>query len=249
MTRSQTGPDFADRPPWTRPGFIAAGALLAMVVIAGVVVALLPSPGARPNAGPTGTGAPTTPATGGGTAPAPTDLPTDIPTVAPAGVSWQLVGLEAVPTSASAGPYRVSGGTASGYAHTPTGALVAIAQLAVRAAPESGQGSWEPTITQQFLPGADRDKLLAAIRAEGPVQADPGERLPQVSGFRYISYTPDTAVVGLVVGPTNTKYTITTLTVVWRDGDWRMVAPPGATWATLTQPLTDLSNVVPWGPQ
>src|SRR5689334_18740018 len=117
MTRTDSGPDFADRPPWTRPGFIAAAVLLALVVAAGVAIALLPSPNDHPTAGPTtppaATGTPGTDATG---TPNGATAPTDVPTVAPGDVTWQLVGQEAVPVSASAGPRRVNGGTASGYA-------------------------------------------------------------------------------------------------------------------------------------
>jgi hypothetical protein len=247
MTRTQNEPDFAERPPWTRPGFIAAAVLLALVVLVAVAVALFPSANNQANPTPT-------PTTGGTAIPPITDTtgasggPTDTPTVAPSDVTWQLVGTEAVPVSPSAGPFRVSGGTASGYAHTPTGALIAVAQLAIRSGREAGRSSWEPTITEQFVPSADRDKLLAALRPLPPVQVAPGE-LPQISGFRFISYTEDTAVVGLIFRPAGSQYTITTQTVLWRDGDWRMVAPPGGSWLALTQPLNDLSNIVEWGPR
>ena len=118
----------------------------------------------------------------------------------------------------------------------------------IRAGVSSGRDVWEPTITQQFVPGPDRDKLLAVLRAAPEDKAQPGE-LAQLAGYRFISYSPDTAVIGLVLRAPNGRYAIITLTVQWRDGDWRMVAPPGGLWPALTQALGDLSNVVQWGPR
>ncbi len=73
MTRTQNEPDFAERPPWTRPGFIAAAVLLALVVVVAIAVALFPSPGNDDNPVPpptAGVAAPASPGTGnpGGTA-------------------------------------------------------------------------------------------------------------------------------------------------------------------------------------
>jgi hypothetical protein len=245
MPRSSAPQDFADRPPWTRPGFIASAALVLAVVIAGVVIAIASRGGDDPDV--TGAPPPATPASEGGTPPQ--DLPTAPPTTAPAGVRWELVGQVAVPVSSSAGPTRVSGGTATGYAHTPEGALIAAAQLSTRAGFSAGRQSWEPTISQQFEPGADRDRLLAALRDAGEAPAQPGE-LSQIAGFSYQSYTPDTAVIGLAFrAPANgaARYHVLSLTLRWRDGDWRMVAPPGGAWTSINRQATDLVGVVEWG--
>ncbi|MGC9670955.1 hypothetical protein ACNTMW_30960 [Planosporangium sp. 12N6] len=247
MTSAPQQPDFADRPPYTRPGFIAAAALLALIVVAGVALALRPSdPKPTPQPGPppvaTGTGAPATSSNVPATA-------APVPTTAPANVTWQLVGQVAVPVSATDGPKTVSGGTASGYTHTPVGALIAAAQISTRAGFSAGQQSWEPTLQQQFVPSADRDRLLAALRGAGAVPAQPGE-LSQIAGFQYQSYTPDTAVIGLAMRAPSAgaaRYHILTLTLLWRDGDWRMVAPPGGSWTSVNRQATDLTGVVEWG--
>jgi hypothetical protein len=238
-------PAFAERPPWTRPGFVAAAVLVGLIVLAGLMVALWPSPNSR-QANPPGPGQPADTSTPD-QRPA-TSLPTAVPTVAPADVHWQLVHQVALPVSASAGPYRSTDTTASGYAHTPVGALIAAAQISSRSALHNGRAVWEPTLTQQFVPSPDRDSLLQALRAQPDTEAEPGE-LSQLSGFRYLSYTPDTAVVGLVdraPGQSDTFY-ITTVTMLWQDGDWRMVAPPGGSWTAASQKLTDLSGVIAWG--
>jgi hypothetical protein len=245
MPRSSAPQDFADRPPWTRPAFIASAALVLIVVIAGVLIAIASRGGDGTDV--TGAPPPATPASDGGTPPQ--DLPTAVPTTAPAGVRWELVGQVAVPVSSSAGPTRVSGATAAGYSHTPEGALIAAAQLSIRAGFSAGRESWEPTITQQFEPGADRDRLLAVLRGLGVPPAQPGE-LSQIAGFSYQSYTPDTAVIGLAFrapAAGTPRYYVSSLTLRWRDGDWRMVAPPGGSWTSVNRQTTDLVGVVEWG--
>ncbi|MBQ1076439.1 hypothetical protein KBX06_25270 [Micromonospora sp. C31] len=243
-------PDFTQRPPWTRPGFIAAAALVVLILAAGLLVALLPKGDDDRGGGGTTTGTPAT-------APAPADssteqkLPTAVPTSPPADVRWELVGASAVPVSATAGPKRITETTASGYAHTPEGALVAAAQLMTRASHTLGPAYWQPTIESQFVPSADRDRLVAEYRASDSGPADPGS-LSQIAGFTYQSYTPDTAVIGLVLRAPSAgtpRYHVLSLTLLWRDGDWRMQAPPGGAWISINRVTSDLAGVVEWGPR
>ncbi|MEU8048079.1 hypothetical protein AB0B71_28530 [Micromonospora echinofusca] len=242
-----SSPDFAQRPPWTRPGFIAAAVLLLAVILIGVLVAVFAIAN-NGRSGATATSTPTpgsTPADSSTTAPG---APEAVPTAPPADVRWELVGQTAVPVSASSGPSR-TGETAAGYAHTPEGALIAAAQISTRAAYSAGRQSWEPTIQQQFEPNADRDRLLAALREAGDTPADPGE-LSQIAGFSYQSYTPDTAVIGLVFRAPSAgtpRYHVLSLTLLWRDGDWRMMPPPGGSWTSINRMTSDLIGVVEWG--
>ncbi|GAA2705265.1 hypothetical protein ACFY2R_26490 [Micromonospora olivasterospora] len=247
MPRSSAPPDFADRPPWTRPGFIASAALLLVIVIVGVLIAAL-SLGDDSNDTADST-PPVNPAPAGSSPDQ--ALPTTVPTTAPDDVTWHLVGQVAVPSSDTAGPRTTSGGVASGYAHTPVGALIAAAQISIRASYSAGRASWEPTIERQLVPSADRDRLLSTLKesdAAGESAAQPGE-LSQIAGFSYQSYTPDTAVIGLALrAPAgNSRYHIVTLSLLWRDDDWRLVAPPGGAWTSLSRPAPDLTGVVEWG--
>ncbi|MEV0216524.1 hypothetical protein [Micromonospora sp. NPDC050695] len=243
MPRSSTTQDFADRPPWTRPGFIASAAFVLIIVIAAVVLAIT----ARGDDHTDATSTPGTTSTE--EAETPPELPTTVPTTPPAGVRWELVGQTAVPVSSTAGPTRVSGGTAAGYAHTPDGALIAAAQLMIRSAPSAGRDCWEPTVKDQFVSSTDREQLLAALRANPDDSSEPGE-LSQIAGYQYQSYTPDTAVIGLVLRAPSAgmpRYHVLTLTLLWRDDDWRMQAPPGGAWISLNRVTSDLTGVVEWG--
>ena len=243
--------DFADPSPWTRPRFLIAAAFLALVVGLGVVIAVWPNdddpadpPAPAPIAASGGASAgPDAPGTGTAA------LPTALPTRPPADVTWQLAGQKSVPVSKSAGPRSTEGGVASGYAHTPEGALVAAAQLAARSGFDTGRKSWEPTLQRQFVPGADRDRLLATMRSTPEQPAEPGELSP-LAGYIYQAYTPDTAVIGLVYrasGSGTAGYHVVTNTMQWRDDDWKMVAPPGGTWLSVSRQASDLSGVVEWG--
>ncbi|WP_047891170.1 hypothetical protein [Micromonospora sp. RV43] len=245
MPRSSAPQDFADRPPWTRPGFVASAALVLLVVIAGVLIAVLAPGGDGNDVG--GGGSPANPA------PAESDpeqpLPTAVPTTPPAGVRWELVGPLAVPVSATAGPKQVTETSASGFAHTPEGALLAAAQISMRSSYSLGREHWEPTIERQFAPSADRDRLLAELRASDASPADPGSQ-SQVAGFSYQSYTPDTAVIGLVLRAPSAgtpRYHVLSLTLLWQNGDWRMQAPPGGAWVSVNRVTSDLTGVVEWG--
>lgn len=239
--------DFAERPPWTRPGFIAAAALVLIVIAAGVLIAVLGPDDSNDADGPP-------PASSASVSPAPEGspdqaLPTAIPTTAPQGVRWELVGPLPAPFSDTAGPTQVTDTTASGFTHTPEGALIAAAQILVRVS--LGREYWEPTIKGQLVPSQDRDQLLAQMATVDSSQVDPGA-LSRIAGFQYLSYTPDTAVIGLVMRAPSAgspQYHVLSLTLLWRDGDWQMQAPPGGAWVSVNRVTSDLTGVVEWGPQ
>lgn len=242
-------PDFgAPQPWWSRPGFVAAAVLLALVMLVGVVVAVLPDrdQDGQLNAPASRSPIVSTSTPSSSSTPPPTQV---VPTAAPAGVRWELTGQQAVPGSDVDGPRRRDGKTAAGFSHTPTGALIAAAQIAIRSAHIAGRESWEPTITRQFVPSADRERLLVALRQAPPEQPEPGELAP-IAGYIYQSYSPDTAVIGIVSrapGGGQPRYQVLTVTLLWRDGDWRMQAPPGGSWLSLSRQASDLTGVVEWG--
>jgi hypothetical protein len=154
-----------------------------------------------------------------------------------------------VPVSRTEGPANVAGCKASGYTRTPVGALIAAAQISARAGFSAGKACWEPALTSQFTASADRDsllKLLTDAHAAGQKPAAAGE-LAQISGFRFISYTGDTAVIGLIRRTPQGSQAQTTLTVLWDGGDWRLAAPAGGQWPAITTALASLVGVTAWG--
>jgi hypothetical protein len=141
----------------------------------------------------------------------------------------------------------ISATTATGFARTPTGALVAAAQIIGHTATDPPVA--EATIAQQWVAGPDRDKALAMAREEAKATPKPGRtRTPlQITGFRFVSYAADTAVVSLIYQVTGSKAAMT-VTMRWLDDDWRMVPPPGGNWSSVMS-VTDGSGVVEWGPR
>jgi hypothetical protein len=240
-------PDLASPPPRHRRLLFVAAALI-LIVASVLLLVLLPHRRSSDGEPGVSSNSPASKQSQPATRPSAGDSP--IPTSAPDSVMWKLVGQVAVPYSKTEGPTRLSGGTAAGYAHTPVGALIGATQINIRAGYSAGPSIWEPTLQQQFVASADRDALLQLLRqakTDGQPVAGPGQ-LAQIAGFHFYSYTPQTATIGLVLRSPSGTYAILTLTVQWRDGDWKMVAPPAGRWPAVTTQPTDLTGVIPWGP-
>jgi hypothetical protein len=148
-----------------------------------------------------------------------------------------------LPVSATAGPRYTRGGLASGFADTPQGALLAAINIGVRTAAQWGSAIFVPTITRQVTgPAASallhaEETSYAQLRATAHVRAGKpaGQAHAAEDGYRFAAWSPATATVEvLTVGPTAGGATVlaaTRVQVVWRHGDWRVVAPPGGNWA------------------
>lgn len=163
-----------------------------------------------------------------------------VPQVSTAG--WRAVLLDgaAVPSSPAAGPARVSGGVASGYADTPAGAVLAACGTAVRVSGQLGPAVFVPTISRQVTgPAAAVTALLAAAWQEyGQASAQDAPRSPGgpagpltavVTAFRLTAWTPAAASVTFTVtasGGPGEQATVP-VQVRWSGGDWRLVAPAG----------------------
>jgi hypothetical protein len=159
------------------------------------------------------------------------------------GLTWFSFHGMRLPSSATAGPRDTGGGLASGFADTPRGALLAAINIGVRTAAQWGSAIFVPTIAQQVT-GSAASALLhaeetayAQLRATAHVRAGQpaGRGYAAEDGYRFAAWSPAAATVDvLTVGPTTNGATVlaaTRVQVVWRRGDWRVVAPPGGNWA------------------
>lgn len=164
---------------WT--GIAAIGFVILVVLC--VVLVLVLNYGNNKNAG-TGTPgvSPTSSSTGGASKPA-SVLPTTVPTAAPSGTVWTIYQTVALPTLVGAGPGKVHGSIATGYAHTPLGALMATANEGYRyvLAPDA---EWRQAAQVMLAPGSGTNAWLA-VRAKNPYGSGGAagtENLAQIAG-------------------------------------------------------------------
>jgi hypothetical protein len=166
-----------------------------------------------------------------------------VPTTPPVGIDWRLFAGVVLPYSSAAGPARVSGAVASGFAHTPLGALLAVEQTSPRyaAAPTPG---WRAETLAQVLPGVGRDRFVE-WRARTP-DAAPTGGYAQIAGFRFVTYSPGTAVIQTAYRQPDQGLHVGTETVRWVGGDWRLELQPGGESTPTVQPVATLTGFVPF---
>ena len=177
---------------------------------------------------------------------APTSAPTQsfAPlTAAPTGVAWELFQGVALPASRTDGPTRVDGAVHAGFSRTPTGALLADVQISYRSLVDPDLGNLRRVAQQQLAEGAGKVaflNLLGQLKENDP----PATGYAQIVGFRYITYTPDVAVISRATRGSSGHIQVGTDTMRWVDGDWKLEKPAGG----LQQPqiVQDLAGYVPW---
>jgi hypothetical protein len=167
--------------------------------------------------------------------------PQAIPVSAPTGVTWELYDTVALPFSAQAGPTVIDGDVARCYAHSPTGALLATVQIAVRYALAA---NWQAVIAQQVLPGTGRN-VYAAERPGADITVQAGQ-FGQFAGFQFVTYTSALAVVQIVVQLPSGQMQVTTMTVQWSGGDWRLQLQPDGSPGPNVQQVPNLTGFIPW---
>ncbi|WP_149260374.1 hypothetical protein [Actinomadura sp. K4S16] len=164
-----------------------------------------------------------------------------IPTTAPRQVYWKRFKGVAVPFSPSVGPLDVQGDIARCYEHTPRGALFAAVQISVRL---DRSTRWRKILEQQVVAGRGK-AAYARVRTAG--QPVPAGKAAQITGFRIVSYTPQTAVVGTVSrDPGRGGRTARTTTVKWQ-GEWKLAPTPDGSTGSSPQNVDSLSGFVFWG--
>jgi len=209
----------------------------------------IPTPTTQPpTLPPTATPPPPLPTPAGPTA-GPTAVPgadTRVPTGPPADVSWQVWHSVALPWSRTAGPTVIQGDAVGGFAHSPTGALLAAVHASARKV-AAGDPGWRDVAATMLSPGPGRDVWTAA-RARVTLAGDPPPgTFAQVAGFQFVSYTADDAVLQLVSRGTDGGFGVTALHLAWLAGDWRLVLAGDGGDATSQQRAVSLAGFVAWG--
>ena len=171
-----------------------------------------------------------------------------------AGLRWYDFYGIGLPFSAAAGPRAMSGGRAAGFARSPLGALLAAVNIGVRA-----NAQWGPRIFAAVIRGQVTGPDAAALLANCRVSYDQASQSAGVTGgrplgrvdvteeaFRWVAYTPAAAIINLVsAGQTvqgDTVRASTQIQVVWDDGDWKVIAPPGGDWGNSARELPSLEG-------
>jgi hypothetical protein len=236
--------------PGGRRLILAAAAVAAILLGTGLVFALSGRPPASRNPAATAT-APASPA--GTAGPGSRGRPRVL-RVSLASVRWSgFYGVE-LPVSAQAGPHDTRGSVATGFAHSPLGALLAAVNIGVRA-----NAQWGPLIFTAVIRGQVTGPDAAALLASCQAAYDQAAQSAGVTGgqplgtvdvteqaFRWITYTPAAAILDLVsAGPGDGGATVRAsvqMQVVWDGGDWKAVAPPSGDWGNSAAELSSLAG-------
>jgi hypothetical protein len=231
---------------WTGIGAVGVVILVALCVVI-VVVINHHGGSSKPNAGsvapsttssPTSTAASSTPGV---------VLPTTAPTSAPVGATWTIYQTLGLPSLAGVGPSTTLGAIATGYQHSPVGALLATVNEGLRyeLAPDS---QWRAAAAAMLAPGPGTDAWIA-LRAKnlyGPGGAAGTDTLLQIAGFQFVSYTPTDAVIQIVAGDTNNGYQVGAEHATWNGSDWKFVpAADGGPEANVQQ-VSTLDGFIAW---
>jgi hypothetical protein len=220
---------------------IAAVAVLAVLLGAAVLILVL-RPGAPPSRPAPQAGLPAAPAPTAPSAPSPAPKQ-QVLTAVPIGVTWELFQGVALPVSATDGPNRIHGAVHAGFSHTPTGALLADAQINIRRIATPTIPGLRQVAQQQLVDGPGKTAYLNLIASLKDNTPPPGG-YTQYVGFRYIAYSPELAVLSLATRGKNGVVQVGTDTLRWTGTDWKLDLPPSG----LQQPqvVPDIAGYVPW---
>lgn len=221
-------------------GVVVAAVVLALLVGVSLLALLLGRDGH-------GAGQAAPPATSSAGQPtAPSGAPAEVLpplTAAPAGVTWELFQGVALPTSSTDGPTSIEGPVHAGFSRTPTGALLAGVQISYRTLVDPDVDDLRRVVDAQLVEGPGKVaylNLLDQLTENEP----PAGGYAQVVGFRYITYTPDVAVISRATRGNSGRTQVGTDTLRWVDGDWKLEKPASG----LQQPqvVQNLAGYVPW---
>lgn len=252
MTNNGSANTTEEKSPWVQPGFIAAGGVLAMVVLLGIVLAITSGSSKGDTTGQAASPPPasSSPAAGNpgdsvcGLAAGDQSIPRTPPTA-----SWKLRGSFAVPVATEYGPAGFAHGIPSCFAHSPIGALFAAINIdgGLATAAKASTADRVNALRAMAASGAGRDAAIATTRRDGP--ATDTSAGAQVAGFSIVRYDPSTAVVDLAIRvdrPGAAGYTHLSATLRWERRDWKLAFSQAGEPFDGTQQIPSLAGYVPW---
>ncbi|KJL40883.1 MAG: hypothetical protein CMH84_00710 [Nocardioides sp.] len=235
--------------PFTRPGFIAAAGVVALIVVCAIILVIvnLSRGSSAPAPTPTGTSsattAPSTPAASGDASVCGlggVELSGTV-TAAP-DATWKYEGTMAYPTSPDYGPGKTDpAGFRYCFQHSPTGALFMAANAFAQGSTGADSKAWSEYV---FADGPYRTQLLAQA---GTQSSTTGTR-SSIQGFRVLNYDGKTASIDLAVSvstPNGTTTVSGVYSLVWSDGDWK-VSTDTATPLDVA-PIPNVAGYTSWG--
>lgn len=154
---------------------------------------------------------------------------------------WALIGTVAAPSDPEvAGPGVVAdSGHRSCYAHTPTGALFAAANIVAMGSDTSlGQEITEKSV----VPGAGQDAALAQSAAGA---SSSNTVRYQIAGYNVLAYDGSTATVDIAVDSSG-KLVSLVQSLEWSDGDWKVVLADNGQPPIPAAGLESLGGYTPW---
>ncbi|MEU1590656.1 hypothetical protein [Micromonospora sp. NPDC005710] len=199
--------DGEDPPFWRQQGWILSVAFIVGSALLALAIGLTGGGGASPRAT---VGGATVPECPGGVPLSPTS------TVPPDDLTWLVLETgKRVPVSASIGPRHSDGQVLRCFAHTPMGAVLAAHVVPT----QLGERGWRATVDQQVIAGTGREVLAGRLDFATPgVGGSHGAYV----GYTVVRYTPEAALVRLLVKTTAGQHVATVVDVRWDAGDWKV---------------------------
>lgn len=240
-----------DQSPWSGRGFIAAAAVLGVIVALGMAIVVSNLVGGGPGDPPVAAGdAAVDPSqqTSSGDSDSVCGL-TDVVLTGtvdqPPAAELTLLGTIAVPAAKGIGPGVVEDdGFRHCYAHTPQGALFMSANVA-------GMGGTRTLDRRVFdaltAAGPGRDAALRDVADDSGSSTDaPGIRM-QIAGFRILSYAGNRATVDLAFRVSTGATMVQAFELVWEHGDWKIRLTDDGDLPSEMAQVPDLTGYIPWG--
>lgn len=141
------------------------------------------------------------------------------------------------------GPCRRTDTTAAGYAHTPTGALIAATQLLVRTNTVGEVG--KDTVRGQVVAGPAKQRMLANLSVDQPS----ADQYQKVAGYSITAYSGSGARVLVALTPDDPAadgaFLVFPVTLRW-ETDWKLLPPPEGDWAVSAAHRSRLPPLTPW---